>query len=105
MGAPAASAALANRRAACSARAAEEALRALEEERRRGDALQEQVWVLQGLLAQSQSNHDALVRGSAQHWRASGADRLHALCPVSSRRSATRAQLRAAAAWAAAVCT
>ena len=36
--------------------------RSEEEERRRADALQERVYELTGLLAQSQANYDALVR-------------------------------------------
>jgi hypothetical protein len=36
--------------------------RSEEEERRHADALQERVYELTGLLAQSQSNYDALVR-------------------------------------------
>ncbi len=66
MGAADASAALASRRAAAAAREAEGLKRSLDEERRRADALQDKVWELQGLLQQSQSNYDALVRARAR---------------------------------------
>jgi hypothetical protein len=51
-----------SRRLAAAVRESEELRRSCEEERRRAEGLQEQVWELQGLLQQSQSNYDALVR-------------------------------------------
>jgi hypothetical protein len=51
-----------SRRLAAAVRESEDLRRSVEEERRRAEGLQEQVWELQGLLQQSQSNYDALVR-------------------------------------------
>jgi hypothetical protein len=51
-----------SRRASRLQRDLEASQRSEEEERRRADALQEQVYELTGLLAQSQANYDALVR-------------------------------------------
>ena len=62
------------RRAAALQRDLEASQRSEEEERRRAEALQERVYELTGLLAQSQANYDALVR-SSRLWKA--AVRLH----------------------------
>ena len=53
---------MAARRLAASVREAEDLRKQAQEERARADGLQDQLWELQGLLQQSQSNYDALVR-------------------------------------------
>ena len=53
---------MAARRLAAAVREAEDLRRQAQEERTRADGLQDQLWELQGLLQQSQSNYDALVR-------------------------------------------
>ena len=50
------------RRLAAAVREAEDLRKQAQEERARADGLQDQLWELQGLLQQSQSNYDALVR-------------------------------------------
>jgi hypothetical protein len=53
---------MAARRLAAAVREAEDLRRSAQDERARADGLQDQLWELQGLLQQSQSNYDALVR-------------------------------------------